>query len=267
MLKNSELRSVAIDLNADLGEGGADDDAILACVSSVNIACGGHAGDLASMTTAVAAAMRHGVAIGAHPSFPDRENFGRTEMSLAPDVLRAELVAQVTALKNVVDAAGGQLCHVKPHGALYNQAARDSVLAQVVVDAIAAVDADLRVVGLADSTLINVAKRAGMTTAAEVFADRRYDAQKKLISRSMPNACIEDIDEALRQVLLFVEKKQVLSLDGSLLDITADTICLHGDGKHALALAVLIRQTLEKNQIRVRAPANKARNKDHRKPV
>ncbi len=253
MQKNKAQRILAIDLNADLGEGGAHDDEILACVSSVNIACGGHAGDVASMTVAVAAAMQHGVAIGAHPSFPDRENFGRTEMSLAPEILHTELIAQITALQNVVAAAGGHLRHVKPHGALYNQAARDAALAQVVVNAIAAVDTDLRVVGLADSALIHVARNAGMATVEEVFADRRYDAQKKLISRSMPNACIEDIEEALRQVLLFVEEKKVLSVDGKLLDIVADTICLHGDGKHALALALLTRRTLEENQIFVRA--------------
>ena len=244
---------VVIDLNADLGEGGADDEAILACVSSVNIACGGHAGDAASMQAATAAAMRLGVAIGAHPSFPDRENFGREDMTMPAEQLHAELFAQISALRKIVHAAGGRLVHVKPHGALYNQAARDPALARVVTKAIVDVDPALRVVGLSGGQLIRVAREQGLAVAEEVFADRRYDAQKNLVSRKHPDACIEDLDQALRQVLLFVEKNKVQTIDGQLLNISADTICVHGDGKHALALAQLIRETLRQRQIKVRA--------------
>ena len=248
-----ENRSV-IDLNADLGEGGADDEAILACVSSVNIACGGHAGDTTSMRAATAAAMRQGVAIGAHPSYPDRENFGRVEMSMPVGQLHAELIAQISALRKIVHAAGVKLVHVKPHGALYNMAARDPALARVVTKAIWDVDPALRVVGLSGGQLIGVAREQGLAVAEEVFADRRYDAQKNLVSRKHTDACIEDLDVALRQVLLFVEQNKVQTMDGQLLNISADTICVHGDGKHALALAQLIRETLRQRQIAVRAP-------------
>ncbi len=241
-----------IDLNADLGEGEAYDDEILACVSSVNIACGGHAGDVVSMRTAVEAAMKHGVAIGAHPSFPDRENFGRTAIQMPGEALYLSLIKQISTLRNIASAAGAPMVHVKPHGALYNQAARDPLLAQVMVRAVTDIDPALRLFALAGSELISVAKAAGLAVAEEVFADRRYDAQKNLVSRTHRDACIEDVQEALQQAMMFIEHGKVVSVDGQTLQMTADTVCLHGDGKQALALARLIRDTLAKRNIAVR---------------
>lgn len=245
---------LSIDLNADLGEGAAYDDEILACVSSANIACGGHAGDRQSMRIAVESAIKHGVAIGAHPSFPDRENFGRTTMQMPAEVLYQSLIEQITNLQEIALAAGGRLAHVKPHGALYNQAARDPQLAAVIVRAVRDIDPNLRLFALADSELISVARAAGLAVAEEVFADRRYDAQKNLVSRSQANACIEDVHEALAQTLMLIEQGEVVSMDGSRLKMNADTVCLHGDGKQALALARLIRHTLAEKRIAVRTP-------------
>ena len=243
---------LTIDLNADLGEGEAYDDEILACVSSANIACGGHAGDVVSMRIAVEAAMKHGVAIGAHPSFPDRQNFGRTAMQMPAEALYLSLIEQISALRTIATAAGAPLVHVKPHGALYNQAARDPLLAQVLVQAVVAIDPAMRLFALAGSELIAVAKAAGLAVAEEVFADRRYDAQKNLVARSRPDACIEEVQEGLQQAMMLIEQGKVVSVDGGTLEIKADTVCLHGDGKQALALARLIRDTLAQKNILVR---------------
>jgi 5-oxoprolinase (ATP-hydrolysing) subunit A len=243
---------LTIDLNADLGEGSAYDNEILACISSTSIACGGHAGDRESMRIAVESAIKHKVAIGAHPSFPDKENFGRTAMQMPAEDLYATLVEQITTLRSIALAADAPLVHVKPHGALYNQAARDPMLAQVVVCAVRDIDPALRLYALAGSELIAVARAAGLAVAEEVFADRRYDAQKNLISRSRPDACIDDAQEAAQQAMRMIELGEVMSVDGQLLKIQADTVCLHGDGKQALELARLIRQTLDDRSIAVR---------------
>lgn len=253
LLEPFPANELMIDLNADLGEGEAYDDEILACVSSANIACGGHAGDVFSMRTAVESAMKHGVAIGAHPSFPDRENFGRTTMQMPAESLYASLIEQISTLRNIATAAGAPIVHVKPHGALYNQAARDQLLAQVIVRAVMHVDPTLRLFALAGSELIAVARAAGLAVAEEVFADRRYDAQKNLVSRSRPDACIEDVKEALQQAMMLIEQGKVVSVDGQTLEMKADTVCLHGDGKQALALARLIRDTLAQKNIVVKS--------------
>jgi UPF0271 protein len=240
-----------IDLNADLGEGASCDEAILGCVSSANIACGGHAGDPASMRTAVQLARRHGVAIGAHPSFPDREHFGRNEMNLPLSQVLDTVSMQIQALREIVTQEGALLTHVKPHGALYNQAARDPALAQVIVQAVAGIDPGLRLFGLSGSALIAAAKTAGLAVAEEVFADRRYQANGALASRSLPQAMIDDVQQALAQALCMIRDGKVLALDCSTLRLQADTVCLHGDGAHALELARLLRQTLTTQGITV----------------
>ena len=247
-------KSITIDLNADLGEGGTDDAAILACVSSANIACGGHAGDEQSMREAVRAAMHCGVAIGAHPSFVDRENFGRTEMYLPLQQVYDDVLSQIRALQQICEFEGVQLVHVKPHGALYNQAARDVALADTIVNAIAAAGTHLRVVGLAGSELIHAANRAGMAVSEEAFADRRYTNDGSLVSRKLPGATIDDVALALEQAMRMVEQQTVLSIDEQELHMHIDTLCLHGDGAHALQLARTLRQQLEKNGIAVTAP-------------
>ncbi|MFC3532143.1 5-oxoprolinase subunit PxpA [Vogesella facilis] len=241
-----------IDLNADLGEGCGDDAAILACVSSANIACGGHAGDAHSMRAAVRAALALGVAIGAHPSFPDRANFGRSAMQRTPAQVQADVSAQLAALAAIVQQEGGRLRHVKPHGALYNQAARDAVLADAIAAAVRDFDPALKLMGLAGSELTAAARRHGLAAIEEVFADRGYLADGSLAPRGTPGAVIEDAASALAQTLQLVEHGSVQSLDGQRIALRADSVCLHGDGAHALAFARLLRQQLQARGIVIR---------------
>ena len=252
-MENKTSAVLSIDLNADLGEGGADDAAILACVSSANIACGGHAGDEHSMREAVRAAQRYGVAVGAHPSFVDRDNFGRTEMHLPLQQVYDEVLQQIKALQDICSSEGAQLVHVKPHGALYNQAARDTALAETIVKAIAAAGSQLRVVGLAGGELIHAARRAGMSVAEEAFADRRYNNDGTLVSRKLPGATIDDVPLALQQAMRMVKQQKVISIGEQELSMNIDTLCLHGDGAHALQLARTLRSELQQDGINVAA--------------
>jgi UPF0271 protein len=228
-----------IDLNCDLGESfGAwhmgDDEALLAVVSSANIACGFHAGDPTIMQRTVALALAHGVAIGAHVSFADLQGFGRREMHVSADEVHALTLYQVGALHAFAHAAGGRLGHVKPHGALYNMAARDRVLADAIAHAVRAFDPQLRLFGLAGSALIDAGNALGLPVAAEAFADRRYLADGSLQPRSQAGAVIDDAALATQH---------------------ADTLCLHGDGSHAVALAHQLRAALEAAGLSIAAPA------------
>ncbi|KNC91780.1 5-oxoprolinase subunit PxpA, partial [Trabulsiella odontotermitis] len=203
-----------IDLNADLGEGGASDAELLQLVSSANIACGFHAGDAVMMRTAVREAIRNGVAIGAHPSFPDRQNFGRTAMTLPPDTVYAQTLYQTGALAAIVRAEGGTLRHVKPHGMLYNQAATSAELADAIARAVHDADAQLMLVGLAGSELIRAGQRYGLATREEVFADRGYLPDGTLVPRSQAGALIDDENQALAQTLEMVQHGRVQSITG-----------------------------------------------------
>ncbi|AJJ11204.1 hypothetical protein CH64_3777 [Yersinia rohdei] len=242
-----------VDLNADLGEGCANDQALLQLVSSANIACGFHAGDAQTMRQSVRWAIEYGVAIGAHPSFPDRENFGRTAMQLPPETVYAQVVYQLGALAAIVKAEGGVMQHVKPHGMLYNQAARDPQLADAIAQAIKAVDPSLRLVGLAGSELIRAGERAGLATRQEVFADRRYQPDGTLVPRNQSDALIESDELALSQTLAMVLRHQVQANDGSWVAVQADTVCVHGDGAHALAFARRLRDSFQQENIKVTA--------------
>ena len=242
-----------IDLNADLGEGCDNDEALLALISSANIACGWHAGDAATMVRTVKWALERGVAIGAHPSYPDRENFGRTEMQRDPEAVYADVLYQIGALDAIVRAQGGELHHVKPHGALYNQAVRDPALARAIVRAVRDFDADLVFFGLAGSQMIDIAKEAGLRVKQEVFADRGYNPDGTLVKRGTPGALHEDEEVALNQTLTMVREKRVRAIDGTWVPIQAETVCLHGDGAHALAFARRIRERLGAEGIAVRA--------------
>lgn len=244
-----------IDLNADLGEGCSNDEALLTLISSANVACGWHAGDAATMLQTVKWAIEKGVAIGAHPSFPDRENFGRTEMQRDPEAVYADVLYQVGALAAIVRAQGGQLHHVKPHGALYNQAARDPALAEAIVRAVRDFDSDLVFFGLAGSKMIDVARQAGLSVKEEVFADRGYNPDGSLVKRGTPGALHEDEEVALNQTLTMVREQRVRAIDGNWVPIRAETVCLHGDGAHALAFARRIRERLGAEGIAVRAGA------------
>ncbi|KQV60574.1 hypothetical protein ASC95_03770 [Pelomonas sp. Root1217] len=241
-----------VDLNADLGEGAPDDAELLALVSSANIACGWHAGDARLMQTTVVAALERGVAIGAHPSYPDRENFGRSEMQLAPADVKADLIYQIGALDALVRAAGGRLHHVKPHGALYNQAARDPELASAIAAAVFDVNPALAVYGLAGGELLKAAERAGLRAVAEVFADRGYRADGSLVPRSQPGAFVEDTAQAVARTLRMVREGVVQAVTGEIVPLQAQTICLHGDGAHALAFARALNQALTQAGVQLR---------------
>ena len=245
---------MVIDLNADLGEGWGQDEALLELVSSANIACGWHAGSADIMRRTVRSALARGVAVGAHPSFPDREGFGRRELRLPADSIYAGMLYQIGALAAIAGAEGACLSHVKPHGALYNQAARDKHLADTLVAAIRDFDPCLCVVGLAGSELITAARRAGLTAIEEVFADRRYNADGTLVKRDRPGALIADVEAAVAQTLAMVKTGQVTALDGSVVPLRGDTVCLHGDSTHAVALAQRIRQALEQAGLVIHAP-------------
>lgn len=245
--------TMMIDLNADLGEGAASDAELLTLVSSANIACGFHAGDPGMMLTCVRAALQNGVAVGAHPSFPDRENFGRTAMQLPPETVYAQTLYQIGALSAIVQAEGGMLRHVKPHGMLYNQAAKDPALADAIAKAVFAVNPTLILVGLAGSELIRAGSRHGLVTRQEVFADRGYQSDGALVPRSQPGALISDEAQALAQTLVMVQRGRVRTVDGQWANVTAETVCLHGDGAHALAFARRLRREFAAQGIQVRA--------------
>jgi UPF0271 protein len=244
---------MVVDLNADLGEGCANDEALLQLVSSANIACGFHAGDAQTMQQSVRWALKYGVAIGAHPSFPDRENFGRTAMQLPPETVYAQVVYQLGALAAITRAEGGKMVHVKPHGMLYNQAATDALLADAIARAVYDVDPTLRLVGLAGSELIRAGERLGLQTRQEVFADRRYQSNGTLVPRSQPDAMIESDELALDQTLAMVREQKVLSREGVWVPVQADTVCLHGDGEHALTFARRLREAFGERDIQVSA--------------
>ena len=240
----------SIDLNADIGEytgtsGAALDDSILDVVSSASIACGGHAGDLKVMQRTVDSAARRGVAIGAHPSYPDHENFGRREMQIAEEELEAELVSQIEALAKCCANAGAPLRYVKPHGALYNVAARNDEVARVIAVAVQRVNPSLALLGLADSTMIYEAARAGLTVACEAFADRAYLANGTLLSRDRPGAVLHDPDGVASRALVMARDQYVETIDGVRLEVKADSLCIHGDNPHALALVTATRAALQ----------------------
>lgn len=242
-----------IDLNADLGEGCASDAALLQLVSSANIACGFHAGDAQTMLASVREALKNGVAIGAHPSFPDRENFGRTAMTLPPETVYGQMLYQIGALAAIARAEGGVMRHVKPHGMLYNQAAKDPQLADAIARAVHACDPSLILVGLAGSELIRAGEHYGLTTRQEVFADRGYQADGSLVPRTQPGALVEDEEHALAQTLGMVESGRVKSITGEWANVVAQTVCIHGDGEHALAFARRLRAAFEERSIRIMA--------------
>lgn len=237
-----------IDLNCDLGEGAGHDAELMPMISSVNIACGAHAGDEATMRATLALAQRHGVAAGAHPGFADRDNFGRRELPVTPDEVHELVLTQVRKLQRM-----GTVRHVKPHGALYNMAARDLALARAVVDAIYEADPRLILFALAGSHLIAVAEACGLPVVSEVFADRTYQADGSLTPRAQPNALITDENAAVAQVLRMVREGKVRATDGTDVAIKADTVCLHGDGAHPVEFARKLRAALTAAGVEIKA--------------
>ncbi len=217
-----------IDLSADLGEGSPGEDEIWPLITSANVACGGHTGDEQSMRLAADLARRHGVRLGAHPSYPDRENFGRMSMQIPADDLRASLVAQISSLR-----AFSTVHHVKPHGALYNDAHKNRDLATVIVEAIRLVDPNIALVVPDHSQMAAAARDAGTAVIREAFADRRYEPDGSLTPRKIPGSTLT-IDEAAAQVALLAREGVVIARDGSRVPIAFDTLCIHADMEGAV---------------------------------
>ena len=225
------------DINCDMGEGMGNDEAIMPFITSANIACGYHAGDEETARTTMLLAKKHGVNIGAHPSFFDRENFGRTELKTTPPEVYQLVTEQLFLFRKIAAAAGCVLHHVKPHGALYNMAAKDASLAKAVAQAVKDFDETLVLFGLSGSVSVSEAKAIGLTTWNEVFADRTYQDNGSLTLRSQANALIEDEEQSIQQVLQMVREKTVRTVSGKTIPVAAETICIHGDGKQAVAFA------------------------------
>ena len=234
-----------IDLNTDLGEGCGDDAGLMSVISSCNVACGGHAGDTASMREAVRLAHAHGVRIGAHPSYPDREGFGRRAMPIEGGNLKAALRQQIASLAAIAAEEGTALTHVKPHGALYNQAAIDAPLARLVSEIVAEGLPGAALVGPPGSELEAAAAETGLSFLAEGFADRAYTAEGRLVPRSEPGAVLECDEDRLAQALQIAREGEVTAHNGLTINLPARTICLHGDSPGALASAHAIRAALE----------------------
>jgi UPF0271 protein len=250
-----------LDINCDLGESfGAyrlgEDEAILDVVTSVNIACGFHAGDPTTMHKTVALALDKGVAIGAHPGLQDLVGFGRRNMDISPQEAFDIVVYQIGALDGFVRALGGKMQHVKPHGALYNMAAVDGKLAEAIAEAVYRVNPELILFGLSGSELVKAGKRIGLRTASEVFADRTYQADGTLTPRRQRDALIQDSGVAVAQVVRMVKEGRVRSRQGTDVEIQADTVCIHGDGPHALEFARQLRPALVEAGITVAAIGN-----------
>lgn len=245
----------SIDLNADLGEGDPWDAALLQIVSSCNIACGGHAGDTDSMVQTLQAAIASGVATGAHPSYPDQGGFGRRSGFLQGDALYRSLSEQVAALEDIAAQLGTRLTHVKPHGALYNDAIGDSSLADIVARVAAEAPGELSLVGMAGSELEQAALRAGTGFTAEAFVDRAYEPDGTLVSRSEPGAVHSDMAVVTSQAVSLALDARVTSRNGDVIDTPADTLCIHGDTPGAAEVARAVRDVLESRGVEIRAVA------------
>ncbi|MBS1558208.1 MAG: LamB/YcsF family protein [Bacteroidetes bacterium] len=240
-----------VDINCDLGEGTGNDRALMPWISSANIACGYHAGDEDEMKYVIDLCLQQGVAVGAHPSFLDRKNFGRTNMFLPSSEVTQLVMDQLYRINQIAQPLGAQLHHVKPHGALYNMAAKDAGLAQAIAKAIKEFNSQLILYGLAQSVMIAEAQKLNLKTAHEVFADRTYQPDGSLTPRTQPNALLNDPPQVLQQVIDLVTKNKVCAANGHSISLPADTICLHGDGPQALVLAQLIHNGLMNEGVQI----------------
>ena len=243
----------AIDINCDMGEGIGNDELIMPFISSANVACGYHAGNETIIRQTIELAQKNNVAIGAHPSFFDRENFGRTEMHMAADKIYDLIILQLRTIEKIAKHQQAKLHHVKPHGALYNMSAKDPIIASAVANAVKDFDEDLIVFGLSGSCSIEEARQLNLKTASEVFADRTYQDDGSLTPRSQTNALIEDSANSVMQALQMIKEGTVTSVNGNRISITADTICIHGDGKNATEFAKAIYENLKQNKIDIKA--------------
>ena len=239
----------SIDLNCDMGElpeaiANGTQEALMPSLTSVNIACGGHAGDEQAMKTTIEQALRWKLALGAHPGYPDRANFGRLELQMPAEAVADAVFEQVRALAKVAASYRAQLVHVKPHGALYNQAVHKFELAEAIANGVAKWSRDVVLLGLAGSPMLAVFRKAGFAVAAEAFADRRYEPDGTLRSRKFDDALIRDPAQAGRQALSIVERGALIACDGTEIALHAQTICIHGDTPGAPEIAAAVAHTL-----------------------
>lgn len=249
---------ISVDLNCDMGESFGpwqmgNDSKLMDFVSSINVACGFHAGDPTTMRRTVETAVAKGVSIGAHPGFPDLQGFGRRNMTVSPQEVFDIVLYQVAALKGVCEASGAKLHHVKPHGALYNQAAKDGELAEAIAKAITSLDNRLIFYGLSGSLMISAANHAGLRSASEVFADRSYALDGSLTPRGEIGAIISNVEAAAAQALRMVREGRAITAGGETISIIAETICIHGDNKNALDFATAIRRVFDRNDIAIQS--------------
>src|SRR5713101_3209481 len=247
-----------IDLNCDMGEmpeaiSDGTQEWLMPSLSSVNIACGGHAGDERTMTATIEQALRWKLAIGAHPGYPDRANFGRLELKMAGEAIADTVFEQVRALAKTAASCGARLAHVKPHGALYNQAVRNRELAQAIAEGVARWGQNVVLVGLAGSPMLDVFREAGFAVAAEAFADRRYEPDGTLRSRKFEDALIRNPEEAAWQALGIAEQGVVIASDGSEVTVNAQTLCIHGDTPGAPEIAARVARTLRQAHVELSA--------------
>ena len=245
-----------VDLNCDLGEAFGNysfggDDQIIPLITSANIACGFHAGDQHVMNHTVELAKANGIGIGAHPGLPDLQGFGRRNMDLSPIEIYDLVIYQLGALSGFCNVHQVKINHVKPHGALYQMGARNKAIAHAIAQAVYDFDESLIYVGLSNTLLVTEAQAVGLTTASEVFADRRYEDDGQLVSRKESDALITDTEEAIEQVVKMVKSQKVITKNNKEIDIQADTICVHGDGEHALEFVTKIRERLSKEGVSI----------------
>lgn len=245
-----------IDLNCDMGEGFFNDKAIMPRISSANIACGGHAGDKDIMQRTIICALEHGVQVGAHPGYEDRVHFGRMEMLFSAPQIKDLLKRQISELQEEAQKLGAGVCHIKPHGALYNQSARDERLAATIAETILLIDPLLILYGLSGSCSIRAAEAAGLKTVSEVFADRTYQNNGSLTPRSEKNALIEKEQASVTQVLQMIQQGNVTSLSGTTIPIVAQSICIHGDGADPVIFAGNIRKALREAGVIIQSPGH-----------
>jgi 5-oxoprolinase (ATP-hydrolysing) subunit A len=249
-------RELKIDLNCDMGEvpeaiADGTQEALMRSITSVNIACGGHAGDEQTMKTTIEQALRWKLAIGAHPGYADRASFGRLELNMPADEIANSVFEQVQALAKVAERCGARVVHVKPHGALYNQAVGNRELAEAIAEGVARWSREVVLVGLAGSPMLDVFREAGFAVAAEAFADRRYEPDGTLRSRKFADALIRNAEEAAWQALGIAERGVVIASDGSEVSVDAQTLCIHGDTPGAPEIAATVARTLREAEIAV----------------
>ncbi len=248
-----------IDINCDLGEraGTGSDEALMPYITSANIACGLHAGDPLTIEKTIRTAIRYGVSIGAHPGYPDREGFGRKHMKMSDDELRALILYQAGAVKGMAEAAGATMRHVKPHGAMYNAAAKDFEMSLVIARAVKDLDSSLVLMGLSGSEMIRAARETGLPYASEVFADRAYNDDGTLVPRDIPGALLHDTDLMIRRVIGMIKDKVVETASGKIIPIMADTVCIHGDNETAPGFVIKLAWALKAAGITIKRPVVK----------